>query len=401
VAEQFTPNYNFSYFDQYDINWHTGINNNFINLDAFLTSIEADVLAIGQNFIPHTLWQQDSNADGIPDLWAITSGSAYITGKVLQTSDLMGFAKKLALTLNNSSGVTQYGIITISNLTPPNTDITFSAWLKSVNLNVKLRIDDGAYNDGVYATYVSATRINLSRTLAASVSSVNLSIVIEIPDGTTAETVEIHLPMLNTGNKTSDFAPAPGEMTELMKLRLHDVDAAAHADIRTEIDNDIATHAALPNEHHTKYTDAEALAATVVYLPLQATLWHDESVVTVGNALLSVVSGSGQRYATLSYQNVAADGDTFTQDFTLKAGNYTLYALGFTNANSGKIDWYVDGVLQSSGQDWYSAGNVFNVIKTSSVTVVGNGIHELKGVVNGKNVASGGYFIQFTKMWIQ
>ncbi len=208
MAEQTTGNYGFSYYEQYDINWHSGINNNFINLDGLLNNIEGDVTGIGSlNFIPHTLWQQDSNSDGIPDLWSITSGSAYITGKQLLTSELMGFAKKLVLTLNNSSGSTQYGIIECQGIIPPNTDIVFSAWLKSVNLRLKLRIYDGANNDSAYAVHAGADRVEKSHTLGVTVSAINVGIVIEIPDGATAETVEIQLPMLNVGTKASAFCP--------------------------------------------------------------------------------------------------------------------------------------------------------------------------------------------------
>jgi hypothetical protein len=209
MAEQTTTNYGFSYYDQYDINWHTGLNNNFINLDSLLYTLEQGILDIGsQNFIPHTLLTRDSDADGIPDCWKITSGGAYITGRQLQTGDVMGFARKLVLTLNNSSGTTQYGIIECQGVTPPNTDITFSAWLKSANLRVKLRIYDGANNDSGYATHAGTERVEFAHTVGMNVSSVNLGIVIEIPDGTTSETVEFQLPMLNVGDKASAFCPA-------------------------------------------------------------------------------------------------------------------------------------------------------------------------------------------------
>lgn len=212
MAEQLTPNFGFSYYDQYDINWHTGINNNFINLDALLLNIGA-----GSNFIAHTLWQQDSDSDGIPDLWSITSGGTYITGKVLQASELMGFAKKLVLTLNNSSGSTQYGGIGITGVIPPNVAVAFSAYLKSTNLNIKLRIKNGGANiDSLYATHASAERVEVAGTLGAALSTTELTVLIEIPDGVSSETVEIHLPMLNVGDKASVFCPAPGEMADFL-----------------------------------------------------------------------------------------------------------------------------------------------------------------------------------------
>ncbi len=39
MAEQTTTKYGFSYFNQYDVGWHTGMNNNFINLDSLLANM--------------------------------------------------------------------------------------------------------------------------------------------------------------------------------------------------------------------------------------------------------------------------------------------------------------------------------------------------------------------------
>ncbi len=214
MAEQLTDNFGFSYYEQYDINWHTGINNNFINLDSLLDNIEQDVLGVGsQNLIPHSLWQNDSNSDGIPDLWAEVDGT-YVTGKQLQASELMGFAKKIVLTISNSSGSTQYDGIKLAGVIPPNLAIVFSAYIKSVNLKTKLRIYDGANNDADWATHAGAERVEFSHTLAASPSSVDLLVLIEIPDGTSSETVEIHLPMLNVGDKAAAFVPSSGETAQ-------------------------------------------------------------------------------------------------------------------------------------------------------------------------------------------
>ena len=57
-------------------------------------------------------------------------------------------------------------------------------------------------------------------------------------------------------------------------------------------------------------------------------------------------------------------------------------------SNRGKIDWYIDGVLAVSGQDWYVGSLIYNVVKTASVTVSGSGLHTVKGVTNGKNASS-------------
>ena len=132
--------------------------------------------------------------------------------------------------------------------------------------------------------------------------------------------------------------------------------------------------------------------------PQRATMWHDEATVVNGNALTHAVD-TASRYCTYSYQNAPADADSFTHSFLLKAGTYNFYVLGSTSSR-GKIDWYFDGVKLVSGQDWYSAGTVKNVIKTTSVTVVGNGYHLLQGTINGKHASSASYTMALTKYWL-
>lgn len=175
------------------------------------------------------------------------------------------------------------------------------------------------------------------------------------------------------------------------------------ADLTVEHNAD-GTHKQAAGTHlsHVDFSDIGSNSHPQIdtFPPTRATFLHDESTVTVGNALYLIIDAA-QVMAAYWYQNTSADGDTFTQTFFLKAGNYTLYALGVTNTGQGKADWYVDDVLQISGQDWYSAAITRNVVKTGSITVVGDGAHILKCVVNGKNPSSSSYSIALTKMWIK
>lgn len=143
------------------------------------------------------------------------------------------------------------------------------------------------------------------------------------------------------------------------------------------------------------------IPATVPPLPKLATMFHDQSVVTVGNARVDQNLGT-QNYAYFSYQNPAANGDTWTNGFYIRAGTYTFRILGVTNNNYGKLDIYVDNVLKISGIDFYSVGGVLNVVfSTAGVVISTDGYHTLKGVVNGRNGGSGGYLIGITKMWFE
>jgi hypothetical protein len=84
----------------------------------------------------------------------------------------------------------------------------------------------------------------------------------------------------------------------------------------------------------------------------------------------------------------ANDGDVYATSIYIAAGTYTCTVYGITANACGKADWYLDGVVQTSGQDWYSASTTYNVVKTFTLTVLNDGWHRLHAVVNGKNATS-------------
>jgi hypothetical protein len=134
-------------------------------------------------------------------------------------------------------------------------------------------------------------------------------------------------------------------------------------------------------------------------LPIRATLWHDESVVTAGNALTTAILAT-QPHNYVATQSAAADADSFTQSCVLGEGTYTLYILGETRTAGGKVDWTLDGASIATGQDWYSASNTPNVIKSiASIVIATGGRHILQGTINGKNASSSGYTLRLTKFW--
>jgi hypothetical protein len=132
-----------------------------------------------------------------------------------------------------------------------------------------------------------------------------------------------------------------------------------------------------------------------LYYPKICVIFHRYATVVVGNAL-SIAHDAAQDVAHYAYQTVSADGDTFTIPFHLSAGAYTLNVLGVRISSGGKVDWYIDGTLAVSGQDWYGAGTTRNIIKTAVVTVYGSGQHVLRGVVNGLTAPSTGYDIRLS-----
>lgn len=144
-------------------------------------------------------------------------------------------------------------------------------------------------------------------------------------------------------------------------------------------------------------TDCTVAGSTQI-LPTRAEMWHKDSIVTTGNAIVNNFNTS-QMYSSFSAQTAAQNGDTFTQSFMLAAGTYTLVFFGITSTDRGKIDWYIDDVKVVSLQDWYATPAAFNITKTvTSISVVGNGRHVLKGVVNGKNGSSSAYIMVLTRI---
>lgn len=134
--------------------------------------------------------------------------------------------------------------------------------------------------------------------------------------------------------------------------------------------------------------------------PKRAMLWHASSLVTGGNALARSANNS-QLFNCLCRQDPAANGDEFTQSFFLRAGTYTFKVLGYETMTSGKVDWYLDGTVFATGQDWAN-GSTYNVIKSvSDVQVTEGGVHVLKGKVNGKLGSSTDYFLYLTAMWFE
>lgn len=106
---------------------------------------------------------------------------------------------------------------------------------------------------------------------------------------------------------------------------------------------------------------------------------------------------TSQPYNFAMEQNLgAANGDWISVMFFAKKGTYTVAVLGFTAGSCAKQDWSLNGVNQTTGQDWYSASAVYNVVKTFTMTVPYTGIHTLKSTINGRNASASGWDFQVT-----
>ena len=85
----------------------------------------------------------------------------------------------------------------------------------------------------------------------------------------------------------------------------------------------------------------------------------------------------------------------------LAPGDYRLVVTGAKSAGYGICDVYVDGVLVSSGWDWYNSSWVYNHAKGCDFSVAAAGLHTIRLQVNGKRAASTGYRLSFTMATIR
>lgn len=119
-----------------------------------------------------------------------------------------------------------------------------------------------------------------------------------------------------------------------------------------------------------------------------------------GTPGISIAIRTSQLNNFFAFQTTAANGDSFTLSGVLAAGTYTLYVIGCPSTNRGIIDYYLDGAITGvTGQDWRNGGGeLFNVIKTGSITIATDGYHVIKGLIVGTSGGAGDYLWAITKI---
>lgn len=134
--------------------------------------------------------------------------------------------------------------------------------------------------------------------------------------------------------------------------------------------------------------------------PKRAAWFWDEVTTSV---TMTVSLDAAQAYQAFWYNTAAnaADGDEYYFSCVLAKGTYTIYTLGYKYNYRGKVDYYMDGVVVGTGQDWYSAGTANITQSIANVSVTYDGYHILKIKVNGKNGSSSDYAVAMTKTWIK
>ena len=123
-------------------------------------------------------------------------------------------------------------------------------------------------------------------------------------------------------------------------------------------------------------------------------LWDYTSV---GQGTWSFGAKASQ-YTTFVYWNAGSglNGDNLNFTVNILAGTYSIAILGTTDQFSPIVQINLAGT-QIASDDWYSAGAVYNVIKThTGINVTATGFQTLQVKVNGKG--SGGYQTSLTQI---
>ena len=139
-----------------------------------------------------------------------------------------------------------------------------------------------------------------------------------------------------------------------------------------------------------------ALVWDTTYLLPRRTSWLFGDMI--GGAL-DLMMDTAQALAVYWMYSLDVNGTEWTQSVWLDSGSYTISILGQTHNGHAKLDIYIDGTAKVIGQDWYSATQVRNVVKTGSLTISAPGYHIIKFKINGRNSSNtSGYRLRLTRI---
>jgi hypothetical protein len=135
-----------------------------------------------------------------------------------------------------------------------------------------------------------------------------------------------------------------------------------------------------------------------VVLPTSFSHWHDESIVENGGAI-QTDTNAGIAYGVESYQNPAANGDKFSFNRLLAAGNYKINIITVRVSAVGILKLDIDGVTAFDDMDCYSPSTITNAVLSRNITIATRGLHKFTWTINGKNASSSNYYFSGRKIW--
>lgn len=134
-----------------------------------------------------------------------------------------------------------------------------------------------------------------------------------------------------------------------------------------------------------------------IFCPQVSFNFIDVFKVAIGSAAITKAVDTGQ-YFNIIYTYVGANNDALEFPILLDSGIYDIEVLGNTYNSRPILDWKCDGNNFITGQDWYSAAIVRNVIKTGALTIVSSGRHLIRCQINGRHASSSAYNIALTSI---
>jgi hypothetical protein len=149
-----------------------------------------------------------------------------------------------------------------------------------------------------------------------------------------------------------------------------------------------------------RYVRDNLLHMFVGSLPTRQIMYHDESLVTAGNAIARTVDGA-QYFTFYAAQNPSADGDTFTQSVVLLPGTYQMSVYGRKTSSSGQLTLTIGSLEIDSQRNFYNGSTLDAQTVTDPIFTIDDGKrYVITGTVDGKDASSSGYDIDITYMAI-
>lgn len=133
--------------------------------------------------------------------------------------------------------------------------------------------------------------------------------------------------------------------------------------------------------------------------PKHASLWLDECVVAVGNALSRDVNDT-YAYNNVAYSGSAAINDQFDLGFVIAAGTYTIKINYQKGPTCGIATITIDGGSSLGTIDTYAAGWASSVDTTLSSGALSAGYHKLSITMAAKHASSSGYRFGASKIML-
>jgi hypothetical protein len=144
------------------------------------------------------------------------------------------------------------------------------------------------------------------------------------------------------------------------------------------------------------FTDSSILTKSDVQ---NFTLWGDEIIRSNGGTSV-LVRDTAQRYSYFHNFTPGALQDEFTFTRILKAGAYTLRALGVTEPPGGRITVFLNELSQGF-LNFYSAAQTYDAIIECPIIVLADGLCTFRLRMAGRSAANTTGFTQkLTKLWV-